>query len=67
MAAFGPAIPERHLVWVVAVLASLEAAGAAVEGLLDSQFDRIVLWGVIALAMVTVTYLLERIKLEVTE
>lgn len=53
---------DRYLVWFVALLASLEAFGAIAQGVADRRVDHMVIWGVVALAVVAGTALLEMVK-----
>lgn len=53
---------DRFFVWVVVLLAGLEAAGQAIAGLLAGRLDLVVLWWSIGATMVIGTYALEIVK-----
>lgn len=53
---------DRYFVALVAILASLEATGEALESLLAGRLAELVAWVCIGLSMITGTYALEIIK-----
>lgn len=38
------AFPERWLIWLIALVASLDAVGQAIQGFIDGRSDRVLLW-----------------------
>jgi hypothetical protein len=53
---------DRYFVWLVAVLASLEAVGQAAQGLLDRKLGHLILWASISAAIILATGALEAFK-----
>lgn len=43
---------DRYLAWLVALLASLEAFGAAAQGVADRRTDHVVIWLLMAAAII---------------
>lgn len=53
---------ERHLVWLVAALASMESVVSAVQEVLDGRLDLALLWSMAAVAMILVAFVTETVK-----
>lgn len=53
---------DRYFVWVVVMLAALDAVGQAVDSLIQRRLMSVLAWILIALSMFVGTYLLETVK-----
>lgn len=53
---------DRYFVWVVVMLAALDAVGQAIDSLIQRRLLSLLAWILIALSMFVGTYLLETVK-----
>ncbi len=56
-------LADRHLAWLIAILASANAAAQAFQGFLDGRLDHLALWTGTAVAMVALALVIETIKM----